>query len=88
MPKWHKTMVKGTVIEVSHVSKKFAKNLGCLMKYGFTDISKNVLGLNIHSEKLRKDEFWAVDDVSLKLKREKRLGLLVLMVLVKQLFSK
>lgn len=69
-------MAQDTAVEVSHVSKKFAKDLGCLMKYGFMDISKNILGLNTHSEKLRKGEFWAVNDVSFKLKRGETLGII------------
>jgi len=69
-------MDKNTVIEVNNVSKKFSKDLSHLMKYGFADISKNILGLSTHSEKLRKGEFWAVDDVSFKLKKGETLGII------------
>lgn len=69
-------MTNDTVIEVSHVSKKFAKDLSHLMKYGFTDIAKNILGLDTHSEKLRKGEFWAVNNVSFKLKEGESLGII------------
>ena len=68
--------MKDTLIEVSHLSKKFSKNLNYLMKYSLIDISKNILGLNTHSDKLRKGEFWAVDDVSFKLKRGETLGII------------
>jgi lipopolysaccharide transport system ATP-binding protein len=46
------------------------------MKYGFYDCSRNVLGINVDSGKLRKNEFWAVDDVSFELKRGDVLGLI------------
>lgn len=69
-------MSKDTVVEVFCVSKKFAKNLNCLIKYGSLDIIKNVLGLDTYSERLRPGEFWAVRDVSFKLKRGESLGLI------------
>jgi len=69
-------MSKDTLIEVSHLSKKFSKNLNYLMKYSLIDISKNIFGLNTNSGKLRKGEFWAVDDISFKLKRGETLGII------------
>jgi len=64
------------MIKVNHVSKKFAKNLNYLIKYGLTDISKSVLGLNTHSHKLRPHEFWAVNNISFQLKKGEALGLI------------
>ena len=63
-------------IKVSGVSKKFSRNLKSLMKYGFYDIGRNILGMSVDSGKLRKGEFWAVDDVSFKLKKGEVLGLI------------
>ena len=64
------------VIKASGVSKKFSRNLKSLMKYGFYDIGRSTLGMSIDSSKLRKDEFWAVDDVSFELRRGETLGII------------
>jgi len=49
-----------------NVSKKFCRSLKRSMLYGMEDISRDLLHLPNTSDKLRKDEFWAVDDVSYK----------------------
>jgi len=64
------------MIKVNHVSKKFAKDLNHLIKYGLTDISKTVFGLNTYSHKLRPHEFWAINNVSFKLKKGEALGII------------
>jgi lipopolysaccharide transport system ATP-binding protein len=64
------------VIKVEHVSKKYCKSLRRSMLYGLSDIGRNLLGLGSHSEKLRKSEFWAVDDVSFELKKGEALGII------------
>lgn len=46
------------------------------MLYGVKDIAKNTLGMSSHSDRLRKDEFWAVDDVSFKLEKGEILGII------------
>lgn len=56
-------------IRVNHVSKKYCKSLKRSMFYGVKDIGRNVLGTSSHSENLRKDEFWAIDDVSFEAKK-------------------
>lgn len=71
-----RAMDNNTVIEFSHVSKKFAKDLNRLIGYGIADIGRSILGLNTHSEMLRPGEFWAVDDVSFNLKRGEILGII------------
>lgn len=63
-------------IKVEHVSKKYCKLLKRSMLYGIMDIGRNMLGLSSHSEKLRKGEFWAVDDVSFEVKRGETLGII------------
>jgi lipopolysaccharide transport system ATP-binding protein len=63
-------------IKVDHISKKYCKSLKRSMLYGVTDIGRNTLGLSSHSEKLRRSEFWAVDDVSFEVKKGETLGLI------------
>lgn len=46
------------------------------MLYGVQDIGRNMMGLSSHPEKLRKSEFWAVDDISFEVKRGETLGII------------
>ncbi len=64
-----------TLITVEGVSKKFCKNLKRSLIYGAMDIGSELLGRN-RSPELRKDEFWAVQDVSFEVKRGECLGLI------------
>ena len=63
-------------IKVEHVSKKYCKSLKRSMLYGVKDIGRNVLGMSSHSEKLRKDEFWALNNVSFEVKKGETLGII------------
>jgi len=63
------------IIKVNNVSKKFCRNLRTSIFYGFSDISKNMLGFESNSQKLRKEEFWALDNVSFEVKRGEILGI-------------
>ena len=63
-------------IKVENVSKKFSRTLKKSMLYGVTDIGRNALSMSSKPEKLRKGEFWAVDDVSFELKKGETLGLI------------
>jgi len=46
------------------------------MWYGFRDILRDTAGLHPKSDRLRRKEFWAVDDVSFELKKGETLGLI------------
>ncbi len=64
------------VITVDSVSKKFCKSLKRSMLYGMQDILKNIVGIATPKTHLRPGEFWAVEDISLKLKKGEALGLI------------
>jgi len=69
-------MEKNVAIKVENVSKKYCKSLKRSMMYGVNDIARNTLGMGSHGEKLRKDEFWAVKDVSFEVKKGETLGII------------
>lgn len=62
-------------IKVDHVSKKYCKSIKRSIAYGLKDIARNSIGLSSHSDSLRTDEFWAVDDVSFELRKGEALGI-------------
>ena len=68
-------MDNNTIIKLDKVSKKFCKNLRYILKYGFIDISKTILGFNLGSNKIRDYEFWALKDLSFEVKRGEALGI-------------
>ncbi|WP_066382741.1 ABC transporter ATP-binding protein [Anabaena sp. CA = ATCC 33047] len=63
------------VISVNHVSKKFCRNLKQSLVYGVQDIATELLGGNRKGDTLRRQEFWAIKDVSFQLRRGEALGL-------------
>ncbi len=69
-------MAQDIAIKVEHVSKKFSKSLKRMMLYGMKDISRNMLRMSSHPGRLRKAEFWAVDDVSFTVKKGEILGII------------
>lgn len=64
------------LIDVQHVSKRFCKDLKRSMRYGFMDSLRAIGGHDATATELRKDEFWAVKDVSFQLRRGECLGLI------------
>lgn len=63
-------------IKVEGIGKKFCKSLQRSMFYGGLDILQSATGQMPSSSGLRKDEFWAVDDVSFELKQGETLGII------------
>ncbi|OKH31645.1 ABC transporter ATP-binding protein [Calothrix sp. HK-06] len=64
-----------TYLSVDNVSKKFCRNLKQSLKYGVQDIITEITGRNRNSDKLRKGEFWALQNISLQLRPGEALGL-------------
>lgn len=46
------------------------------MAHGIVDLSKNLVGIKQNTTKLRKDEFWALDNINFELRRGEALGLI------------
>jgi ABC-type polysaccharide/polyol phosphate transport system ATPase subunit len=66
-----------TLIKVENVSKKFCRSLKRSLWYGMKDLGHELIGnSNDNHRHLRKDEFWAINDVSIKLKRGEFVGLI------------
>ncbi|MDP3817157.1 ABC transporter ATP-binding protein, partial [Pseudomonas sp.] len=65
------------LVKVDGVSKKFCRSLKRSLWYGMQDLGSELIG-NPHGGggDLRKDEFWAIKDVSFELKRGECLGLI------------
>lgn len=69
-------MSEGKAIVAEGVSKKFARGLGYSMRYGVNDIFFDLVGISTKPDRLRKQEFWAVRDVSFDLKPGDTLGII------------
>jgi len=64
-----------TVLSVSGLSKKYCRSLRRGLWYGVQDIAREMLPVLPRAE-MRRDEFWAVRDVSFELKRGESLAVL------------
>jgi len=65
-----------TLVKAEGVSKKFCRSLKRAMFYTGVDLARNVCNLDVPYDRIRKDEFWALDGVSLELARGECLGLI------------
>ena len=65
-----------TILKVSGLYKKFCKSLKRSMLYGTHDMARSMLGYSIDNVELRKNEFWALQDINFELKRGETLGLI------------
>lgn len=66
-----------TLVKVENVSKKFCRDLKRSLWYGMQDLSRELFGLQHGGNgELRRDEFWAIKDISFELKRGECLSLI------------
>ncbi|MFT3722171.1 MAG: ABC transporter ATP-binding protein [Hyphomonadaceae bacterium] len=70
------TVSDDVLIRVEGVSKRFCRDLKRSLFYGVQDTLADCIGTAGTDPKLRRDEFWAVDGVSLELRRGECLGLI------------
>lgn len=63
------------IVQVEHVCKKYSRNANAHLSYGLGDLFRHLLGRKPSLE-LRKDEFFAVKDVSLELEPGETLALI------------
>lgn len=63
-------------IAIDGVSKKFCRDLKRSMRYGLSDVLKDTVGFRVRSDVLRKKEFWAIDEISLEIKKGERFGII------------
>ena len=64
------------LVEVDGVSKKFCRSLKRSLWYGVQDVAADMFFHQGDYNQLRKNEFWAVNDVSFELRRGECLGLI------------
>jgi len=62
-------MSSDVVIKVDNVGKKYCRSPKRSMFYGVQDIARDVLGCRHETLNLRRDEFWAIEDVSFELRQ-------------------
>lgn len=64
------------VLRVENLSKKFCRTLKRSIFYGTVDIARSMLGLHCKTWELRRDEFWALNDISFELHKGETLGII------------
>jgi lipopolysaccharide transport system ATP-binding protein len=67
---------KHVVLALENVSKRFCRDLKRSLFYGLQDIGRELVGLSQPPDTLRKNEFWAVQDVNFELRSGDALGFL------------
>jgi lipopolysaccharide transport system ATP-binding protein len=65
-----------TMISIQSVSKKFCRSLKRSLWYGVQDLATELTGRRKQREKLRKDEFWALQDITFDVQQGETIGLI------------
>lgn len=60
-------MTARPVVSVSHLSKKYCRSLRRALWYGVLDMARELVPLREQGARLRRHEFWALDDISFEL---------------------
>ncbi|MBL8015382.1 MAG: ATP-binding cassette domain-containing protein [Candidatus Doudnabacteria bacterium] len=68
-------MEQETVIKIENLSKKFCRSIRRSMAYGTADITRSMLGIPYDQGKLRKGEFWSLEDINIDIKKGETFGL-------------
>lgn len=69
-------MYEETLIKVEGLYKKFCKSLKRSMFYGILDISRSMFGIRYDTSKLRRNEFWALEDINFEVRKGEKLGII------------
>jgi lipopolysaccharide transport system ATP-binding protein len=69
-------MTADVLVRADHVAKKFCRDLKRSLWYGVQDTVWDLLGYDNSDPRLRRGEFWAVNEVSFELRRGECLGLI------------
>ncbi|MCU0537028.1 MAG: ABC transporter ATP-binding protein, partial [Hydrococcus sp. Prado102] len=69
-------MTNDITIIADRVYKKYCSNLKRSLRYGLLDLGNEILGKNAWGGKLRRDEFWSLQNVSFELRRGESLGII------------
>ncbi len=67
---------KECLVKVIEVGKKFSKDMKWSMIHGITDLGRLMFRQNLINNELRKEEFWAIRNISLELRRGDILSIL------------
>jgi lipopolysaccharide transport system ATP-binding protein len=69
-------MSDDVIISLENVGKKYCRSPKRTLVYGIRDVARDVFGLRPVSTELRRDEFWALNNVSFEVKRGECLGVI------------
>jgi lipopolysaccharide transport system ATP-binding protein len=64
------------IVSIDGVSKKFCRHLKKSIFYGTVDTILGLFGWNSNQEELRKGEFWALENISVNIKRGECVGII------------